>query len=103
MSTIVASRLLSNSQAPLRSAFSTTTRYRSTGAGPGKKLGDSKPEDVEIPAFNIRHVASSPRARFWLISGFCVLASIEGYGWYNFGPKILGWEKEREGREREEK
>ncbi|KAE9576012.1 hypothetical protein CGCF415_v003264 [Colletotrichum fructicola] len=81
---------------PLRSpysAFSTTARSR---AGAGKSTNGSKPDDVEIPAFNIRHITSSPRARFWLISGFCVLASIEGYGWYNFGPKILGWEKGEE-------
>ncbi|GKT46370.1 uncharacterized protein ColSpa_06551 [Colletotrichum spaethianum] len=86
-----------------RVAFS-TTRPGAAAAGPtpGKnnvsnnKSGESP---IEIPVFNLRHITSSPRARFWLITGFCVVGSVEMYGWYNFGPKIFGWEEGRKGGE----
>ncbi|KAL0941862.1 uncharacterized protein CTRU02_204625 [Colletotrichum truncatum] len=95
MSAISAARITHTAlRSPLqRSALSTTSHSRSATAGPRKNTNGNKPEDIEIPAFSIRHVTSSPRGRFWLMSGFCVLATIEGYGWYNFGPKILRWEK----------
>ncbi|KAI3529300.1 hypothetical protein CSPX01_15615 [Colletotrichum filicis] len=86
-----------------RAAFSTSPSWTAGGTAQGKnnsssnnvngnsnKIGGEDP--IEIPAFNLRHISSSPRARFWLITGFCVIASVEMYGWYNFGPKILGWE-----------
>lgn len=78
---------------PQRAAFSTTP-YQTAGTTQGKNNGSSKAgeDPIEIPAFNLRHISSSPRARFWLVTGFCVIASVEMYGWYNFGPKILGWE-----------
>ncbi|WYZ37945.1 hypothetical protein EsH8_II_001451 [Colletotrichum jinshuiense] len=89
-------------RAPLQhSAFSTTARYRAVGAAPGKNTGGGKINNkagespVEIPAFNLRHITSNPRTRSWLIAGFCVIASIEAYGWFNFGPKILGWEERK--------
>ncbi|KAF9876292.1 hypothetical protein CkaCkLH20_06235 [Colletotrichum karsti] len=101
MSARMAARITNTAalRVPLRrSAFSTATARR---AGPAKNANNNnnKPDDIEIPAFNIKHITSSRRARFWLISLFWVFASIEGYGWYNFGPKILGWEKEKEKRE----
>ncbi|KAK1634501.1 hypothetical protein BDP81DRAFT_408285 [Colletotrichum phormii] len=83
-----------------RTAFSTTpfrttggtTSGKNSGNVNGNKSGSGGGDPIEIPAFNLRHITSSPRARFWLITGFCVIASVEMYGWYNFGPKILGWE-----------
>ncbi|EXF82048.1 hypothetical protein CFIO01_00562 [Colletotrichum fioriniae PJ7] len=88
---------------PLQRAAFSTTPYRTAGGtvqgknsssnnvnGNSNKAGGEDP--IEIPAFNLRHISSSPRARFWLVTGFCVIASVEMYGWYNFGPKILGWE-----------
>ncbi|OHW97364.1 rep helicase [Colletotrichum incanum] len=59
---------------------------------PNKKSGESP---IDVPVFNLRHITSSPRARFWLTTGLCVIGGVEMYGWYNFGPRILGWEKER--------
>ncbi|KAK1689281.1 hypothetical protein BDP55DRAFT_605473 [Colletotrichum godetiae] len=76
------------STTPFRTAGGTTSGKTSNGNKSGSGGGDP----IEIPVFNLRHITSSPRARFWLITGFCVIASVEMYGWYNFGPKILGWE-----------
>ncbi|KAK1728680.1 uncharacterized protein BDZ83DRAFT_749078 [Colletotrichum acutatum] len=87
---------------PLQRAAFSTSPYRTAGGTAQSKNGNTNAningnkaggeDPLEIPAFNLRHISSSPRARFWLITGFCVIASVEMYGWYNFGPKILGWE-----------
>ncbi|KAK1991117.1 hypothetical protein LX36DRAFT_663610 [Colletotrichum falcatum] len=94
-----------------RAAFSTApSRRAAAGPTPGKNNGVSSKHDdnnndnnnksgegsVEVPVFNLGHITSSPRGRFWLRAGLCVLASVEMYGWYNFGPKLLGRDKEEE-------
>ncbi|KAK2049745.1 hypothetical protein LZ31DRAFT_548927 [Colletotrichum somersetense] len=86
-----------------RAAFSTAPSRAAMAAGPapGKdnsvsnKNNSKKPGEgpVEVPVFSLGHITTSPRARFWLMAGLCVLGSVEMYGWYNFGPKILGWEE----------
>ncbi|EFQ34441.1 hypothetical protein CGRA01v4_00136 [Colletotrichum graminicola] len=93
--------------APLpRAAFSTAPSRAATGAGPapGKNnsvsdMKNNRPGEgtVEIPVFSLRHITTSPRARFWLMAGFCVLGGVEVYGWYTFGPKVLGWGEGRKG------
>ncbi|KAK1589789.1 uncharacterized protein LY79DRAFT_234737 [Colletotrichum navitas] len=89
--------------APLpRAAFSTAPSRANTGGGPapGKNNSTSNMKNnrpsggtVEVPVFSLRHITTSSRARYWLMAGFCVLGSVEMYGWYTFGPKILGWEE----------
>ncbi|TQN69599.1 hypothetical protein CSHISOI_05873, partial [Colletotrichum shisoi] len=54
---------------------------------------------LHCPALDLRHITSSPRARFRLVSALCVAGSVEMYGWYTFGPRILGWEEGRKGGE----
>ncbi|KAK1984161.1 hypothetical protein LZ30DRAFT_748101 [Colletotrichum cereale] len=94
--------------APLqRAAFSTTPSRTAAGPAPGKKNNASNNNNnnksgespIEVPVFDLRHITSSPRVRFLLIAGFCVVGSVEMYGWYNFGPKILGWEEAGKGGE----
>lgn len=112
MSTIPARIATTALRAPLqRPAFSTSARLRfSAPAGSSSNNNSSsqnktndhgsknKPNDVEMPVFNLGHITTKPLTRRLLIAGFCVLASIEAYGWFNFGPKILGWERGEEGR-----
>ncbi|KAK1963121.1 hypothetical protein LY78DRAFT_585374 [Colletotrichum sublineola] len=95
----------------LRAAFFTGPSRAAVGPTPGHNSGsnrnnngsnknnNNKPGEgpVEIPVFSLGHITSSPRARFWLMAGFCVIGCVEMYGWYNFGPKMLGWEEGRKG------
>ncbi|OHE94285.1 hypothetical protein CORC01_10445 [Colletotrichum orchidophilum] len=85
------------STTPYRSADGTTSGRKNSingsNAGGGGGSGGGGEDPIEIPAFNLRHITSSPMVRFWLVTGFCVIGSVEMYGWYNFGPKILGWEE----------
>ncbi|GJC91009.1 hypothetical protein ColLi_13847 [Colletotrichum liriopes] len=103
MSAVTARTATRTFAAPLqRAAFSVAPSRAAAGPTPGENnFGSKKPGEspVEIPVFNLRHITSSPRARFWLIAGFCVIGGVEMYGWYNFGPRILGWEEERKGGE----
>ncbi|KAF6821484.1 hypothetical protein CPLU01_12466 [Colletotrichum plurivorum] len=97
MSTIPARIATTALRAPLqRPGFSTSARLRFSapaGSSPKNNGSKNKPDDVEMPAFNLGHITTKPLTRRLLIATFCVLASIEAYGWFNFGPKILGWEK----------
>jgi len=72
------------------SYFSTTTRRLTQD---GKKTTNANPE---LPAFSIRNIASTPRGRIYLGAGLLILCGIEGLAWYEFGPKILGWDKKEE-------
>lgn len=104
MSAITARVATTALRAPLqRPAFSTSARLRVEKGPAGSNnnnhsSGKNKPDDVEMPAFNLAHITTRPLTRRLLIAGICVLASVEAYGWYNFGPKILGWDKGEEGK-----
>ncbi|GJC96453.1 UvrD/REP helicase [Colletotrichum higginsianum IMI 349063] len=89
-------RAASFSTVPSRGAGGPTAGGKTRVDVNNKKSGESA---VEVPVFDLRHITSSPRARFWLISALCVAGSVEMYGWYTFGPRILGWEEGRKGDE----
>lgn len=71
-----------------RLAGFSTSRATRNGNAPG---------NPELPAFNIRHIVSTPRGRRWLIAAFVVLAGIEASGWVVFAPKIWKEKGEEEG------
>ncbi|KDN60936.1 putative FAD binding domain-containing protein [Colletotrichum sublineola] len=81
----------------LRAAFFTGPSRAAVGPTPGHNSGsnrnnngsnknnNNKPGEgpVEIPVFSLGHITSSPRARFWLMAGFCVI----GLG-ISFAPNV---------------
>lgn len=69
------------------SFFSTSTRLLETSNNP-------TPTGTE-PSF-FKRLGATPCTRVFLIGCFVVLASVETLGWFNFGPKILGWDKSGE-------
>ena len=73
---------------PSRQLFSTSVRRF---AESGQKAANTNPQ---LPSFSLKHLASTPRGRFYLIAAFSIGAFVEGYAWATYGPKIMGWDKE---------
>lgn len=57
---------------------------------PGPKLSAMERFKILVP---------SPRLRAVIYVSLGIASAVEGYGWYTFGPKILGRDKKAEGSE----
>jgi hypothetical protein len=53
---------------------------------------DTNNINPQLPSFRISDIVSTRRGRAYLIGTLVVLATVEGIGWWNFSPKIFGWE-----------
>ncbi len=59
-----------------------------------KALENQTPnKNPSYPAFNLKHISSNPRVRFYLRLTILTLAGIETMFWFNVGPKLFGKDK----------
>ncbi|KAJ9156947.1 hypothetical protein NKR19_g4023 [Coniochaeta hoffmannii] len=82
--TIPAPRAQTTTRRPLSS---TAARLTTTGS----------PDPNKPASFSLKQqLGGSPRARAVVYTGIAALALVEGAWYYNFVPKVLGWEEKKE-------
>ena len=68
--------------------FSTQPTLRNAGPSDGNP-------NPQLPKADFKSIMSTPGMRAFIYGSIGVMATVEGYMWYTYGPHVLGWKKDK--------